>query len=1151
MKKPNNSRPGLAWNLEYGLKMKLSFLTLFMVGLALNANLSYSQKTKMDIHIENGTVRDVIDEIESNSKFKFIFNSKVVNVERKVNISVKQSGIDQILSLLFEGDDVKYEIENRKILLTKQPRRVPVAPSSKDNQQTYEVSGIITDNDGVPLPGVNVVEKGTSNGVSSDFDGNYTINVASLDGTTLVFSYIGFETLEIEVNGQTQINATLVPGQQTLDEVVIIGYGSAKRDDLTGAIGSVGTEALQELTVASPEQALVGRVSGVFARQTSGAPGAGPAINIRGFNSISQSTAPLFVVDGLPTEDIGLLSPNDIERIDVLKDASSAAIYGSRGSNGVIIITTKKGTSGKAQIDFNAYTGLQSATNQVEMMNSREIAQFQFDARRNNTLDRGGEVSGDPTGWLSPVDQVVLDVLDGTNTTDTDWVDEILEEGQLVQNFQLSVRGGGPKSQYYASGEYFTQEGILLGSDFERFSARFNLNSEVSDRFKFSMSLNPSYTTEQFRNGGGRGGNDADAMLGNAQVAQPFYPVRDENGEFQRLFGQPAAVFNTNPVAWGSLLDDQRQRVRILGNMSGEYELFDGFKAKLMVGADIVNFTRDFFRPNNQAFAQGTSFGESETSQSLNWLTEMTLSYAKTFNDVHNLDVVAGYTVQKTDFQDNFLNSDDFPNDFVQTLNAATIIDEGESFKRETSLLSYLARLQYNYDSKYYATATVRRDGSSRFGSDNKWGWFPSFALSWRASQESWLNDVDFLSNLRFRASLGFTGNNNIPDYAFISTVGFENYIVNNQAAAGLVPNNIANPNLGWEQQRELNFAMELSLFNSRISTSIDYFIKTNEDLLLDVQIPSITGFSNQLQNIGEVENRGIDLSLNTVNLDGEFRWTTDINFSTYRNEVKALGPEGADILTQARGEAEFAHITRVGQPVGMFYGFIDEGVITTPEELAEAPVFNPGGGGETRLGDLRFRDISGPDGTPDGIIDENDRTIIGTPHPDFTYGMTNTFNYKGFDLSTTLYGVYGNDILFGQRSLIGNTRGRRNQLAIFNNYFKSVSDPGDGKIPRPNHSPTGNNRGRWSTFHLEDGSFLRISNITLGYSLPKSTTDKLQLRRARIYVTATNPFTFTDYNGFNPDIDDSDRDDALALGEDWNSYPLARTISLGLNVGF
>ncbi|MGI8635154.1 MAG: SusC/RagA family TonB-linked outer membrane protein, partial [Segetibacter sp.] len=890
------------------------------------------------------------------------------------------------------------------------------------------------------------------------------------------------------------------------------------------------------------DQALLGKVAGVQVRPSTGEPGAAPPIRIRGIGSISAGGTPLYVVDGFPTDNIQTLNPNDIETIDVLKDASATAIYGSRGSNGVIIINTKRGKAGKANISFDTYYGWQKASRVPEFMKAREQAQYYYDGIVNRNIDNNNPVTGDPATWKIPVPVDVLEVLSGKNTTETNALDAVLRTAPQ-QQYQLTATGGNEKVKYALSGEYLNQQGIVTSTGFNRYSLRANVDVQLTKKLAVKVNLNPSYTTADVVLATGGTGGQNEGVIAQATNVQPFYPLFNANGSYFIFSpGMSAGPTAYNPVALAREIINKQARMRVLANINAEYSILDNLKFNVMVGGSLLGQRGMRFRPNLPVFLNNPAEGVDNTSMGYNWLTEYTLNYNKNFGK-HSISGVGGYTVQKERFQSNFLISNNYPNNLVPTLSATSgIITNGSSDIYQWSLISYLARGNYNYNNKYYLTASIRTDGSSRFGSENKYGIFPSAAVAWRISEENFLKDVKFLNELKLRVSYGETGNNNIGNYEHFSIIDYVKYVGGGGAVAGYVPARPANPGLTWEKQQSLNIGVNTSVFNNRVSFSLDHFRSRNTDLLLNVNVPAITGYNTALQNIGEVQNTGWELAVNTVNLKGKLEWSTSFNISTYKNKVVKLGPNGDPIFVGGS-------VTMIGQPIGMFYGWLTDGIFLNQKEVDRGPVFAPGTTNRSRPGDMRFVDVSGPNGRPDGIIDNNDRTIMGTPYPDFYYGMTNNFSYGNFGLNISLQGSQGNSALNIARSGALSTRGRIYSLAFLKNYWKSEQDPGDGKTPRPNDQPTGNVRGLYSQRYLSDASYLRINNISLSYQLPARISEKLRLTSARIYVSSTNPFLFTKYTNFNPDV--STTENALTPGVDNNDYPLPKSLLIGLNIGF
>lgn len=1011
------------------------------------------------------------------------------------------------------------------------------------------VKGLVQNAGNDPITGVSVVIRNTKNnftsGTTTDTSGSFSfVRIPAGGPYTFIFSAIGYETQTLSgYNVKEDIVLSLMIKMQDsvgiMDQVVVVGYGTQKRRDITGSIGTVAAKDIKDLGVTRVEQGLAGRVAGVQVKFATGEPGVAPQIRIRGVGSISAGNNPLYVVDGFPIDNIQSLNPNDIENIDILKDASATAIYGSRGSNGVVLINTKRGRAGKPVIRFDSYYGKQRVLKVPEMKNSYEQAIWFYDATRNSNTDRGRDVSGDPTTWISPVPKIVMDVLNGTNSADEDAMDGIFVDAPQL-SAQVAASGGTEAFRYAFSGEYLDQDGIVINSGFERYSMRANFDAKLTDRISVNVNLNPSFTDQRALPSTGV------CCLGSGVVAaalniQNWRPLRTPAGEFFNYDGlaDMAAVYNPLAIAMETKVSNKV--TRLLANVGIDYKINRDFTFKFLLGGSLRNTKGMLFRPQRPYFFNDLPTGSDYSSQTTNWLTEYTLNYNKKLGN-HHVAALLGYTVQKETAEANSLSSNRFPNNLVPTLSAVGgLITNGTSTIDEWTLLSYLARVNYNFNGKYYVTASIRTDGSSRFGAENKYGLFPSVALAWRVSEEKFLQDIDFLNELKIRTSYGQTGNNNIGNYDQYAAILYENYALGNAATTGIAPARIANPFLTWEKQSSINVGVDLSFFKRRLNLTVDHFNSRNSDLLLNVNVPSITGFNTALQNIGEVENHGWEFVLTTVNLNGKFQWSTDFNISTYRNKVVRLGPEGDPIYSGN-------NVTMIGQPIGMFYGLLTDGVFMNAAELAKGPTFNPGAADQTRVGDMRFKDVSGPDGKPDGVINNFDRTIMGSPYPDFYYGMTNRFYYKNLSLVVGLQGSRGSEIY--NMSIDGGNSGRPRVRGykFANDYWKSEQEPGDGVTPRPNDSPTGGAR-LPSQKYLDNGSYLRINNITLGYDLPSSIPQKIKLTAVRVYINATNPFLFTKNQGFNPDV--SMNDNPLTPGIESSTYPVAKGIIIGLNVTF
>lgn len=1041
--------------------------------------------------------------------------------------------------------------------------------------QVQTITGRVTDAaDGQPLPGVNVVAQGTTVGTTTDANGEYEIDAPD-DAEVLVFSFVGYITQEVPINGRTTINVQLRSDVEALEEVVVVGYGTQQRAEVTGAVSSVSAQDVQDLAVESFETAIQGKLAGVEVRQATGEPGASPTIRVRGTGSISAGNDPLFVIDGLPvTRDEGAqgnlfrrrstftpptlnplatINTNDIESIEVLKDASAAAIYGSRGSNGVVIVTTKKGSrDGAPVVRYNGFYGVQSVTNVPDMMNSQEIVDFTIDARNNNYIQKYGGAPPNPrTNQGRPDDGFVLipekyiEYDQGERTTNTDWLDLITKPAPMY-SANLSVSGGSDNVGYFVSGGIYQQDGIISGSDFGRYSLRVNLEADPVDFVRIGANLSTSLSQQNRLPASAPYFARPPGIVYSAMVHSPVIEPFNDDGTPNQRNGQSflggGTTSASNPIAIRNAVSEDLDHHRTFGTTYAEFDLGYNLALRTQLGADLSDYTRNFYRANSLLYRtapQGEPYAQSGSSRTFSWLSENTLTYDQDYGD-HSVNALLGFTAQKERTDLNSIIAQNFPDDEVPTINGGQVTD-GTSTAEEWSLLSYLARVNYGFQQKYLLTATLRADRSSRFGTNNQTGVFPSASFGWRISEESFMQDVRSVSDLKLRVSYGVTGNFLIPNYGSFGLLGASDYINGSQnVISGVAPGSIGNDDLTWETTRELNVGLDAGFFNNRLSLAADYYQSTTSDLLLNVSLPAATGFETFLTNIGEVENRGLEFVLTTENLVGDFSWTTDINFSTNRNEVTELGPEGAPILSS--GAAGLRHITQIGSEVGSYYGYVvggvyrDQAAVDNALPDTEAPDPAPG--------DFFFEDING-----DGEITPDDRTVTGSYFPDFTYGITNSFRYRGFDLNVFIQGVEGREILNLTSRHMKNGEANFNSYAIFNERWKSPEDPGNGEVPRADRQ-TGlhGNNNRPSSFQVEDGSYIRLRNVTLGYSFPITFLGS-ETRRARMYVSGQNLLTITDYLGFNPEV--NLQSTPLTPGEDYGAYPLSRVFTLGVDLTF
>ena len=1045
-----------------------------------------------------------------------------------------------------------------------------------------EISGKVTDQTNRQgLPGVNILVKGTNSGTTTDAEGNFKIALAD-NNATLVFSFIGYVTTEIKTGSLQIINVELVPDASSLNEIVVVGYGTQQKRDITGAVGSLSAKNIKDVHVTNFENAIQGQIAGVQVQEPSGEPGAGTTIRVRGLGSISAGNEPLYVIDGFPvsknvdpgvqgdvsrrtqafalpiSNPLGTINPNDIESIEVLKDASAAAIYGSRGSNGVVLITTKKGKrDSKPVISFDTYFGIQTVANKVKLMNAAQLTDYVKNAKNNAYIQdvKGANINDDnPARYTKTTNTsyYIGDDFQNPDGTDTDWQSLIFQNAP-VQSYNAALSGGGDKVNYYVAGGYYNQKGIIDKSGFERYSFRVNLEANPTNKLKLGVSVNPSFSNSKRLPAGAPYFADPPGIVYSALVSSPTVKPYNADGTINQRDNQShlytedgrgtSMTEASNPLAIIQGVTDGLNQFRTFGNIFGEYEIFKGLKYKLYTGIDVNTYNRNFYRANSLLFRQATTgdpYGQSNSSLNTNWLVENTLSYDKTFGVNHSISAVAGYSAQKDKINANQVLAQNYPNDLVPTVSGGQVIG-GTSTTEEWSLVSYLARANYAFRDKYLLTATIRSDRASRFGQGNKTGTFPSVSAGWRLSEESFLKPVTFISDLKIRGSWGKTGNFLIPNYAAIGLLNPYNYTFGNTVVNGIAPSTISNKNLTWEKTNQLDIGLDFGVIKDRIYVSLDWYKKLTSDLLLNVQVPASVGFTNALQNIGEVENKGFEVTISSRNLVGAFGWTTDLNFSTNKNKVLKLGPTGDPILST--GGAGIRHITRIGDAIGSYYGYVVEGIYQTQSEIDNAPKDELAP--KPAPGDFKFKDVNG-----DGKINASDRTVTGNYIPDYTWGLTNRFTFKGLDLNVLIQGVHGNEILNLTRRHLGNGEAGTNSYVQWTERWISPEQPGNGKIPRADRlSDSHGNNNRPSSFQVEDGSYIRLRSMTLGYTFPKSLLGN-RVQALRAYVSATNLFTKTDYLGYNPEVNNQATQSGVQ-GEDYGAYPLSKNFTFGLNFSF
>ncbi|MFX1708534.1 TonB-dependent receptor [Chitinophaga sp. CC14] len=1008
--------------------------------------------------------------------------------------------------------------------------------------QKNNVGGQVTDaGTGSPLPSVTVGVKGTGQGAFTDANGRYTISAAPSD--SLVFSIIGYASKTYHVGTRTRISAQLEPSNKVLNQVVVVGYGTQQKKDVTGSVGIVTMRNIKDMPVAGPDQALAGQIAGIQVSTSNGIPGGGPQVQVRGIGAVGAGSQPLYVVDGYPlasssdqvSDPMNAINPQDIESMAVLKDASATAIYGSRGANGVVLITTKRGSSGIPRVQLSANYGVQTIPDKgrPNLMNGQEFAQFRKEAIEDNIRF---------TEHREPTDADIPEVYRHPELIGkgTDWFDAITRTAPM-QDINLSVSGGTDKIRTYVSAGYYNQDGVIINSGYRRFTVRANVDANLSDRFKVGFNVAPSYTTRK----GNTNGEGREGVFG---IASPIEPIYKADGSYNEYIQSPGTFGLPNPVMMLNEVTNKSKSTRILFNTYGEYEIIKNLKFKSTFNVDYQEGSAEYFRPstigNTNAAPPSIPSGGYITGNYLNWLNENTLTYQYNSNSGHAITGLLGYSVQSQKEQNVGINAANFPDDDIKTINGAATLTNNPNVtdKTEWALLSYLARVNYAYKDKYLVTATVRSDGSSRFGPNNRWGTFPSVALGWRVSQEDFMKSSRIFSDLKVRASYGFSGNFNIGNYTYMSSIGTSDYVLGGALNGGRVMNTLGNPNLGWERMRELNIGVDVGLLKDRIYLTIDAYKRNTQDLLLNVEVPQSSGFTTVTENSGDMENKGLEIGISSRNMETKsFTWTTNFNIAFNRNKVLALGKDNAPIYSGNSSEGNPTNVSIVGQPLAMLYGYVFDGIYQNQAEVDKGPAF-PG----AIPGNIRFKDING-----NGVINpREDFSIIGNPYPDFNWGLTNILNYKKFDLRVLVVGSMGADRLHATNDYNGNIDGVFNVRKDVANRWRSESNPGNGKVPTTN----GSGRGRVmyrdvSSLTVEKNNYAWVKNITLGYSLPKMGF----VESARVYVSVQNAILFTNYSG-NPEVTNymgKGGSGALVPGIDYSSYPVPRIYSLGANLSF
>lgn len=1066
----------------------------------------FSQNAKIVIETDKIlTVDEIFDIIKEQTNYNFIYQENLFRNTPKVSLKKGVIKANDLLKESLPEGDFNFDFtEDNTIVIKEKPKAVI-------KKEQFKITGSVTDTKGQPLPGASILEKGTTNSTQSDFNGHFSLTVTD-QTATLVISYIGFKTQEAVLNGQTKLTIMLIEDTSKLDEVVVVGYGTQKRGDITGAVSTLDSKDINRIAVAGVDQALQGQVAGVQVTQSNGAPGAGIQVRIRGIGTIGDSD-PLYIIDGVPTKDgVNDLNTSDIESISVLKDASSAAIYGARAANGVVLITTKKGKIGVTRVNFDMQYGIQNVAKKLDLLTADQYTMISDEALVN---------AGKPAVWNNP----------GLGTG-TDWQDAIFRSA-VFQKYDFSVSSGNDKTRYILGVGHYSQDGVIKYSDFTRSNIRFNLDSKVTDKFKIGANINLSTVKENLVD------TEINGVVRAAIFQPPTIPIYNTDGSYAGPGANEGDA--QNPLGMAERSDMSLKKNRLFGNLFAEYNLLPDLIFKSSLGLNIYSSQSKDFNPTfTEGNANRTANSLSQTDVNYSDITwENTLNYSKEFNQVHKVNLLIGNTLEsaKTDqlsgYREGFTTNDAY----LQYLNAGSTNDQSRGNLTEWSLASFYGRANYSYLDKYLISTNVRIDGSSRFGKTNRWGVFPSVSAGWRISKESFFN-VPFIDDLKLRASWGQLGNQDIGLYAFSSVMAQSFYTLGNPQNLNVSysPASDYNPDVKWETTTQQDFGFDMTAFNSKLSLSADYYIKKTTDMLLVLPQALTSGFSSTgYENVGSIENKGLEFQFTWKDNIGDFNYSFGANIATLKNKVLSLGSMATPINSGLF--FDLSTRTEVGHSIREFYGYVTDGIFQSQTEI-DAHATQSG----AVPGDIRFIDLNN-----DNVINDKDRTFIGNPYPDFYYGINASFSYKNFDLSLLFQGQQGNDIYNATKFWLTNSGYNFNKgTQILDRW----TGPGTSNSePRVTTIDT-NQNSRASDRYIEDGSYLRLKNIQFGYTLPDELLKKVGITKARIYFSGLNLLTFTKYSGYDPEVGMA-RSWDRTIGFDEVTYPQNKGYNLGVNLTF
>ena len=1098
--------------------MRLSFLQVLLTALLINGALAARAQELLDqrvsVRLDNYTVRQALLTLEKTAHVKFVYSRQVVQIDRKVSLAATDERLVDVLDRLLKPLQLSYVVTGSQIALVRSTipdgmGSVQPTPKFEETAQTADrsVNGKVTDEKGEGLPGVSVVVKNTTRGTTTDGNGAFRLSVPD-ETAVLIFSFVGYVNQEVSVGSRTVFDIRLVPDQKALDEVVVVGYGTVKKSDLTGSLSQVKSKDINSYPATNVLQALSGRAAGVQVLQNTGAPGGSVSVRIRGTNSIQGSNEPLYVVDGFPMSGSNptVLNNADIENIEILKDASATAIYGSRGANGVVLITTKRGKAGKTNVDVETSYSSQTLRKKLDLMNAKEYATFYNEQATND-------------GLKPYFTQAQIDAFGNGS----DWQDLVFQRAPM-KTVALNISGGNEKTQFSLSGSTFNQDGIIRGSDYNRYSLRANINHAISR--KISVNVASTLTRIKSSAQNSQGSNRGGSLIAGAVSAPPVLGPYKADGTYE-MFGTTYAFINTqlrNPINTLNEQSNATRGNRVMTNAAFVYNPIPELTIKISGGIENSDDRTDSYTTNNFFGSQGGA--SVSTSQFTSLLNENTISYAKTIRQKHSVSAVAGFTYQ--DFVSTSLSGSGqgFLSNTSQTYDLAAASTPGipSSGYSKSSLLSYLGRINYAFDSKYLATFSFRADGSSKYSEGDKWGYFPSGALAWRISNEDFLKNSRLVSDLKLRVSWGLTGSQAIGAYATLNQLVSAKTIFGDALYTAYAPGTNLPGNLKWETTEQKDIGIDFGVLGNRILVTADYYIKNTRDLLNTVQLPSSLGFVTTIQNIGEVQNKGLELGINANVLTGAFKWNVNTNVAFNRNKVIKLH-SGQDILggfVDLSAITDTRNILREGQPMGRFWGYLEDGY--------------------DEKGKIKYRDLDG-----DKAITVRDKTYIGDPNPNFIYGFNSNMSYRNFDLTIFLQGTQGNDVF--NSSAINNTVDYGYGLNMPREVLRDHWTPTNTTAKYPVISST--TRTNVSDRFVEDGSYLRLKNIVLAYNLPVQKWGVNWIRSAQFYASGQNLLTFTNYSWWDPEVNSNGGANSTAQGFDQYSYPTAKSVTVGLRAGF